>query len=113
MRRLVGCRHDAEDRAIGHAGGDVATWRPAPGLSTYAAAAYGETSGRLNISAGAARQAGLDPLFIKPETSRSGEIGATATLAEGRVTLKGDVFLTEVAGFQTQGYSVEDRQVYL
>ena len=91
----------------------VATWRPAPGLSTYAAASYGEKSGGLNISAGAARQAGLDSLFIKPETTRSGEIGIKAALAGGRVTLKGDAFLTEVADFQTQGYSVEDQQVYL
>jgi len=91
----------------------VATWRPAPGLSTYAAASYGEKSGGLNISAGAARQAGLDSLFLKPETTRSGEIGVKAALAQGRVTLKGDVFLTAVSDFQTQGYSVEDQQVYL
>ena len=91
----------------------VVTWRPAPGLSTYAAVSYGEKSGGLNISAGAARQAGLDSLFIKPETTRSGEVGIKAALAQGRVTLKGDVFLTEVADFQTQGYSVEDQQVYL
>jgi iron complex outermembrane receptor protein len=91
----------------------VATWRPAPGWSTYAAASYGEKSGGLNISAGAARQAGIDSLFIKPERTRSGEIGASASLAGGRVALKGDVFLTEVGDFQTQGYDPEDQQVYL
>ncbi|WEF35111.1 TonB-dependent receptor [Pseudoduganella chitinolytica] len=91
----------------------VATWRPGADWSTYAAASYGEKSGGLNISAGAARQAGLDSLFIKPERARSGEIGAKATLAGGRVAVKGALFLTEIGDFQTQGYDPEDQQVYL
>ncbi|WP_112937465.1 TonB-dependent receptor [Massilia sp. YMA4] len=91
----------------------VATWRPSAQWRTYAAASYGEKSGGLNISAGAARQAGIDSLFVKPERTRSGEIGARATLAGGRVALQGDVFLTAVGDFQTQGYDPEDQQVYL
>ncbi|GGY35468.1 TonB-dependent receptor plug domain-containing protein [Pseudoduganella albidiflava] len=91
----------------------TATWRTAPGWSAYAAASYGEKSGGLNISAGAARQAGLDSLFIKPEKTRSGEIGVKASLAGDRLALKGNLFLTEVSDFQTQGYNPDDGQVYL
>ncbi len=91
----------------------TATWRPAQDWSVYAAASYGEKSGGLNISAGAARQAGLDSLFIKPERARSGEIGVKAALAGNKVNLKADVFLTDIADFQTQGYNIEDQQTYL
>jgi iron complex outermembrane receptor protein len=91
----------------------TATWRTAPGWSTYAAASYGEKSGGLNISAGAARQAGLDSLYIKPETTRSGEVGVKASLAGDRLALKGALFVTEISDFQTQGYNPDDQQVYL
>jgi iron complex outermembrane recepter protein len=91
----------------------AATWRTAPGWSSYAAVSYGEKSGGLNISAGAARQAGLDSLYIKPEKTKSGEIGVKASLADDRLALKADLFLTEISDFQTQGYNPEDQQVYL
>jgi iron complex outermembrane receptor protein len=91
----------------------TATWRAAPGWSTYAAASYGEKSGGLNISAGAARQAGLDSLYIKPEKTKSGELGVKASLAGDRLALKGALFLTEISDFQTQGYNPDDQQVYL
>ncbi|GGC14027.1 TonB-dependent receptor domain-containing protein [Pseudoduganella buxea] len=78
----------------------TATWRPAADWSVYAAASYGEKSGGLNISAGAARQARLDSLFIKPERARSGEIGVKAALADDKAKLKADVFLTEIADFR-------------
>lgn len=89
------------------------TWRPAAGWSTYAAASYGEKSGGLNISAGAARQAGLDSLYIEPEKTKSGEVGVQANLAGDRLALKADLFVTEIADFQTQGYNPDDQQVYL
>ncbi|WP_338762505.1 TonB-dependent receptor [Massilia sp. METH4] len=91
----------------------AATWRTAPGWSTYAAVSYGEKSGGLNISAGAARQAGLDSLYIKPEKTRSGEVGVKASLAGDRLAVKADLFATEISDFQTQGYNPEDQQVYL
>jgi iron complex outermembrane receptor protein len=91
----------------------VATWRAAPNLSTYAAASYGEKAGGLNISSGAAAQAGLDSLIIKPERTRSAELGVKADLADRRLNVKADVFLTQVRDFQTQGYDPVDQQVYL
>jgi iron complex outermembrane receptor protein len=91
----------------------VATWRPAPGWSTYAAASYGEKSGGLNISSGAAAKAGLDSLYLKPEKTRSGEIGLKTTVAGDRVLVKADLFQTDVADFQTQGYNPDDQQTYL
>ncbi|TWI67323.1 iron complex outermembrane receptor protein [Pseudoduganella lurida] len=91
----------------------AATWRAAPGLSTYAAASYGEKAGGLNISSGAAAQAGLDSLIIRPEKARSGELGVKADLADNRLNLKADIFLSQVRDFQTQGYDPVDQQVYL
>ncbi len=91
----------------------TASWRFAPGWSTYAAASYGEKSGGLNISAGAARQAGLDSLYIKPEKTKSAEVGVKASLAGDQLALKGALFLTEISDFQTQGYNPDDQQVYL
>lgn len=91
----------------------AATWRAAPGLSAYAAASYGEKSGGLNISSGAAAKAGLDSLIIKPERTASAELGVKADLDGERLNLKADVFLTKVRDFQTQGYDPVDQQVYL
>ena len=91
----------------------VATWRAAPGLSTYAAASYGEKSGGLNISSGAAAKAGLDSLIIRPERTASAELGLKADVDDKRLNVKADVFLTQVRDFQTQGYDPIDQQVYL
>jgi iron complex outermembrane receptor protein len=91
----------------------VATWRAAPGLSSYAALSYGEKSGGLNISSGAAAQAGLDSLIIKPERTTSAELGAKLDLDHNRLNLKADLFATQVRDFQTQGYDPVDQQVYL
>ena len=91
----------------------VATWRATPDLSTYAAVSYGEKAGGLNISSGAAAQAGLDSLIIKPERTRSAELGVKADFSDKRVNVKADVFLTQVRDFQTQGYDPVDQQVYL
>jgi iron complex outermembrane receptor protein len=91
----------------------TATWRAAPGLSSYAALSYGEKAGGLNISSGAAAQAGLDSLIIKPERTTSGEVGVKADLDNNRLHLKADLFATQVRDFQTQGYDAVDQQVYL
>lgn len=81
--------------------------------NTYLAASYGEKSGGLNISAGAARQAGLDSLYVKPEKTRTVELGVKGALWDDKVTLKADIFQTEISDFQTQGYNPEDQQTYL
>ena len=95
------------------AGTLVATWRAAPGLSTYVATSYGEKSGGLNISSGAAAQAGLDSLIIKPERTASAELGVKADFDNNRLRVKADLFATEVRDFQTQGYDPVDQQAYL
>jgi iron complex outermembrane recepter protein len=95
------------------AGTVVATWRAAPALSTYVAASYGEKSGGLNISSGAAAQAGLDSLIIKPERTTSAELGVKVDLDHNRLRLKADLFATQVRDFQTQGYDPVDQQAYL
>lgn len=81
--------------------------------SSYLAASYGEKSGGLNISAGAARQAGLDSLYVKPEKTRTVELGVKGALWRDRISLKADIFQTEISDFQTQGYNPEDQQTYL
>lgn len=81
--------------------------------SGYLAGSYGEKSGGLNISAGAAKAAGYDTLIIKPEKTKSTELGIKGALLDNKVRLKADVFLTEVSDFQTQGYDQENQQSYL
>ncbi|HEX8601548.1 MAG TPA: hypothetical protein VF774_02810, partial [Pseudoduganella sp.] len=60
-----------------------------------------------------AAQAGLDSLIIRPERARSAELGLKADLANNRLNVKADLFLTQVRDFQTQGYDPVDQQVYL
>lgn len=91
----------------------TATWRAAPGLSSYAALSYGEKAGGINISSGAAAAAGLESLIIKPERTTSGELGVKAAFDNNRLKLKADLFATQVRDFQTQGYDPVDQQVYL
>jgi iron complex outermembrane receptor protein len=81
--------------------------------SSYLAGSYGEKSGGINISAGAAKAAGYDTLYIKPEKTKSTELGVKGSLWDDRISLKADVFLTEISDFQTQGYNPDDQQTYL
>lgn len=81
--------------------------------NAYLAGSYGEKSGGLNISAGAARAAGYDTLLIKPEKTKSVELGIKGALLDNKVSLKADLFQTEITDFQTQGYNPEDQQTYL
>jgi iron complex outermembrane receptor protein len=84
-----------------------------PAWSSYLAGSYGEKSGGLNISAGAAKAAGYDTLFIKPETTRSAELGIKGGFLDNKILLNADLFLTKIADFQTQGYNPDDQQTYL
>lgn len=81
--------------------------------NTYLAGSYGEKSGGLNVSAGAARQAGNDSLYIKPEKTRTAELGVKGQLWDGKVSAKADLFYTAISDFQTQGYNPDDQQTYL
>jgi len=91
----------------------VLKYQLAPAWSSYLAGSYGEKSGGLNISAGAAKAAGYDTLIIKPEKTKSTELGIKGSLLDNKVSVKADVFLTEVTDFQTQGYNPDDQQTYL
>lgn len=91
----------------------VLKYQLAPAWSSYLAGSYGEKSGGINISAGAAKAAGYDTLIIKPEKTKSTELGIKGSLLDNKVSVKADVFLTEVTDFQTQGYNPDDQQTYL
>jgi iron complex outermembrane receptor protein len=84
-----------------------------PDWSSYLATSYGEKAGGLNISAGAAKAAGYDTLIIKPEKTKSAELGVKGNVIADTLTLKADVFYTEVSDFQTQGYDADTQQSYL
>ena len=81
--------------------------------STYLALAYGEKSGGLNVSAGAAKTAGDDSLYIRPEHTKSAELGIKGDLLNGTISGKADVFLTYVSDFQTQGFDPSTDSTYL
>lgn len=91
----------------------VLKYQLVPAWSSYLASSYGEKSGGINISAGAAKAAGYDTLLIKPEKTKSTELGIKGSLLDDKVSVKADVFLTEVTDFQTQGYNPDDQQTYL
>jgi iron complex outermembrane receptor protein len=82
-------------------------------VSSYLALSYGEKSGGLNVSAGAAKQAGYDSLVIRPERTKSAELGIKGNLLDGDLIAKADVFLTYVNDFQTQGYDPTTDSTYL
>ncbi|WP_321817205.1 MULTISPECIES: TonB-dependent receptor [unclassified Paraburkholderia] len=82
-------------------------------LSSYLALSYGEKAGGLNVSSGAAAKEGLDSLVIRPERTKSAELGIKGTLLDGTLNAKADVFLTYVNDFQTQGYDPTTQSTYL
>lgn len=82
-------------------------------ISAYLAISYGQKAGAVNVSAGAAKKAGYGSLFLKPETTRSAELGFKGRFDQGRIGVKADLFLAKVQNFQTQGYDAEDQQTYL
>ncbi|WP_144114009.1 TonB-dependent receptor domain-containing protein [Paraburkholderia sp. BCC1886] len=82
-------------------------------LNTYLALSYGEKSGGLNVSAGAAAKAGYNSLVIAPERDKSAELGIKGSVLDGTLTGKADVFLTYVNAFQTQSYDPTSQSTYL
>ncbi len=84
-----------------------------PEWSSYLALSYGEKSGGLNVSAGAAKTAGYGSLEIQPERTKSTELGVKGSLLNGDLQAKADVFLTYVNAFQTQGYDPSTDSTYL
>lgn len=81
--------------------------------SSYLALSYGEKSGGLNVSAGAAKQAGYSSLVIQPERTKSAELGIKGAMLDGSLNAKADVFLTYVNNFQTQSYDPSTDSTYL
>jgi iron complex outermembrane receptor protein len=82
-------------------------------LSSYLALSYGEKAGGLNVSSGAAAKEGIDSLVIRPERTKSAELGIKGTVLNGTLNAKADVFLTYVNDFQTQGYDPTTQSTYL
>ncbi|WLE62882.1 TonB-dependent receptor [Burkholderia plantarii] len=82
-------------------------------LDGYLALSYGEKSGGLNVSAGAASKAGYGSLEIQPERTKSAELGIKGDLLGGDLQAKADVFLTYVNAFQTQSYDPGTDSTYL
>jgi iron complex outermembrane receptor protein len=85
----------------------------APGASAYLAWSHGEKAGGINVSAGAANKAGNASLLVAPEQTHNLEAGVHAALDERRLSVKADLFQTDVLGFQTQGYDPGLQQTYL
>lgn len=84
-----------------------------PNLQGYATLAYGEKSGGLNVSSGAAGKAGYDSLLIDPESTRGGELGIKSYWLDHRVAFDAAVFWSEVRKFQTSAYDLESQSSYL
>ncbi|MHC1481676.1 TonB-dependent receptor [Frateuria aurantia] len=84
-----------------------------PTTLAYLAVSYGQKSGAVNVSAGAAKVAGTSSLFLKPETTKSAELGIKGTADHQKLNFKADLFLTKVSDFQTQGYDPVSQEDYL
>lgn len=84
-----------------------------PGLQGYLTVAYGEKSGGLNVSSGAAGKAGLDSLMIDPESTRGGELGLKSHWLDNRLSVDVALFWSEVRKFQTTAYDLESQSSYL
>jgi len=79
----------------------------------YVSYGYGQKSGGINVSAGAAKAAGYDTLLLRTETTHSIEAGVQGTLIPNKANLSAAVFRSRVSNFQTQGYDEETQQTYL
>lgn len=89
------------------------TWFATSNVQPYLTLGYGEKSGGLNISSGAASKAGLDSLYIKPEKTRSAELGVKTHWLDRRVEFDTALFWSQVDDFQTTAYDVESQSSYL
>ncbi|MFB1117026.1 TonB-dependent receptor [Dickeya dadantii] len=88
-------------------------WYATPNVTPYLTLAYGEKAGGLNISSGAAKQAGVDSLYIKPEKTRAAELGVKTHWLQRRVEWNTALFWNEVSEFQTTAYDEETLSSYL
>lgn len=88
-------------------------WFAAPNVTPYLTLAYGEKSGGLNLSSGAAKALGIDSLYVKPEKTRSAELGVKTNWLQRKVEWNTALFWSVVEDFQTNAYDVETDTSYL
>ncbi|SLM62519.1 MULTISPECIES: TonB-dependent receptor [Dickeya] len=88
-------------------------WYATPNITPYLTLAYAEKAGGLNISSGAAKQAGIDSLYIKPEKTRAAELGVKTQWWQRRLEWNTALFWSEVSDFQTTAYDEETLSSYL
>ena len=79
----------------------------------YATLSHGEKSGGVNLTVGTAPTAGADSLLIGTERANNLELGVKSTLWDNRLQLNGNLFWTEVHGYQTTAYDDANRVQYL
>ncbi|KAF1046761.1 TonB-dependent receptor [Xylophilus sp.] len=84
-----------------------------PDVQAYATVGYGEKSGGLNISSGAANAAGRDTLYVDPESARSAEVGLKGTWLDQRLTAGVALFWSEIRNFQASAYDEVSDSSYL
>lgn len=84
-----------------------------PNLQGYLTLAYGEKSGGMNISSGAAAKAGHDSLLLDPESTRGAELGLKSQWLDDRLHVDTAVFWSQVRDFQTTAYDLESQSSYL
>lgn len=82
-------------------------------LLGYATLSHGEKSGGVNLTVGTAPTAGADSLLIGTERANNLELGFKSTLWDNRLQLNGNLFWTEVHGYQTTAYDDANRVTYL
>ncbi|MBD1597704.1 TonB-dependent receptor [Pseudomonas typographi] len=84
-----------------------------PNVQGYLTLAYGEKSGGMNVSSGAAAKAGYDSLLVDPESTRGGELGVKSQWLDDRLGVDAALFWSEVRQFQTTAYDLESQSSYL
>ncbi|WPO97562.1 TonB-dependent receptor [Pseudomonas sp. HR96] len=84
-----------------------------PTLQGYLTLAYGEKSGGMNVSSGAASKAGYDSLLIDPESTRGGELGLKSQWLDNRIHFDAALFWSEIRDFQTTAYDPASLSSYL
>lgn len=89
------------------------SYRFTPDLLGYASLSHGEKSGGVNLTVGAAPTLGTDSLLVGTERANNAELGLKSTLLDGRLLLNGNLFWTEVSGYQANVYDEANRVQYL
>ncbi|URG52939.1 TonB-dependent receptor [Pectobacterium quasiaquaticum] len=88
-------------------------WFAAPNVTPYVTLGYGEKSGGLNVSSGAARQLGIDSLYVDPEKTRSAELGVKTHWLQRKVEWNTALFWSVVEDFQNNAYDEATDTSYL